>query len=105
METPLAGTTKSRNISNDMPSMCTRCCDSTKTSYTLDNGAPSKGEIAVSNLFFGATAAMTRSFMSGGNRLERGRLYSKYDDVEAADDEIDGSEEDDSCGRDELEDG
>ena len=59
----------------------------------------------MSNLFFGATAATTRSFMSGGNRLERGRLYSKYDDAETTDDEIDGSEEDDSCGRDELEDG
>lgn len=78
VETLLAGTTKSRSMSKDMPSTCTLCCDSMKTSCTFDIAAPSKGEIAV--IIFplgGVTAATIRAFMSGGNRFESGRLYSK----------------------------
>jgi hypothetical protein len=37
--------------------------------------------------------------------VEMGRLYSKYDDAEAEDEEYDGAEEEVNCGRDECDDG
>ena len=88
------GAVKFLSMSKDMPSTCTRCWDSMKTSCTLEMAPPSQGETA--EIVFpygrgGVSAAMMRSVVIGAS--VRGRLQLKYEEADAADEGYDGADE------------